>query len=160
MAKGIQFKIEGIKEVQQMLKKLPQAVNDKVSYDINRAAGKIVQQQLQADTPEGINDKASADKASSNVIITRSKTSKNGVWIGFAKRVWYIVNVIERGVKVRKTKKGANRGSITRKPFIEESHNKAFPAVVDFLTNNFLKLTNKSLRNQARRIRRKNLKRK
>lgn len=153
----IKFKIEGLKEVEKMLKSLPKTANDKVLYDINRTAAKIVKDQLSADAPDGINNSKSEDKAANNVVIAKSKTNRTGVLIGFAKKVFYVL-FIERGTKVRKTKKRGTRGSITRKPFIEESHAKAYPKVIQFFTDNFLKLTNKSLRNQARRIRRKNLK--
>jgi HK97 gp10 family phage protein len=156
--KDFKFEIKGINEVRKMLSSLPQEVNDKILFDINKAAARIVKKQLEEDAPDSNSDKKNADKVSANVVIKKSK-SKTGVNIGFKRKVWY-TTLIERGTRVRKTlgkgkyRKGANRGKMTRKPFIAQAHQKAAPAVVNYFTTNYLKLVNRSLKRQAARINR------
>lgn len=155
--KDIDFKIEGIAQVDKMLKDLPLALNQSIMRDVNKAAAKIAKAQLEEDTPVGDNDKKQSDKAESNVTIVNDKKSKTGgVLLGFKKRSWYIL-LQEIGTKVRQlTGKGkyksGNRGKIERKPFILESHQKAFPAVIEFMQKNYLKIVNKSLKKNARKF--------
>lgn len=153
MASGgnVKFRIEGIDEVKKMLDALPKEISDKVQLSINKEAGKIAKKVLQEAAPEGDNDKASADKAANNVLVSRGD-KKTNVFVGFAKKVWYI-KLIERGTKVRKTESGAERGSITRKPFIDEAHRKAVPKILQYLEDNYLKIINRTLKRLAKKVR-------
>jgi HK97 gp10 family phage protein len=161
MTDSFKFSIEGIEEVKKMLEGIPKEITDKIQFDLNRAAAKIVEAELKASVPDGVSDKASADKAENNTMIARSNT-KSGVYVGFSKRAWY-VKLIERGTKVRQTLgkgkyiKGANRGSIERKPFIEAAYLRAAPVAVEYLSTNYLKLVEKAIKKQSIRITRKNL---
>ena len=156
MADNIKFKIEGIEQVNKMLSTLPKELSDRVLLDINKQVGKIVQKELQQNAPEGNNDKSSKQKIEENVVVKKSDT-KTGVLVGFTKKVWY-VKLLELGTKVRRTlgkgkyKKRANRGRITRRPFIERSHLNAYPKAVDYFVNNYLKIVNRSLKRLAKRF--------
>lgn len=156
MANQIKFEILGIKEVQKMLADIPKEFSDKIQFDLNKAAGKIVEKELQQSVPVGNNDKSSKNKAENNTLVTKSD-SKSGVYVGFNKRAWY-VKLIERGTKVRQTKgrgkykKKANRGTVNRKPFIEAAYDRAAPKAVKYLSDNYLKLLNKAIRKQVRKV--------
>lgn len=159
-SKGFDFKIEGIKEVQQLLKTLPASVNAKVQADLNQQAAKIVQAELIANAPDGDNNSKPKNKIESNVVIKTEKGSKSAKIIGFTKRVWY-VKLIEMGTAVRTVlgkndgfRKGANRGSMPSTPFIAKSHSDAAPKVIQFLQENYLKIIQKSIKKQAKAVQR------
>lgn len=153
----IKFEIEGLEEVKKMLRTLPQQVNDKIIYDINRQAANIVKKELEDSAPDSNTSKKSKNKIANSIVIAKQRGSKSGVNIGFKKRVWY-VTLMERGTKVRtlkgkgKYKKGTNRGKITRKPFVSQAHQRAFPKAVQYFTDNFLKIVNRSIKKQLRRV--------
>lgn len=161
MAKGnIKFSIEGIAQAKKILDMLPKVANDKIIYDINRAGANIVKKELQANAPDGDNDSKSSDKIQANIVVQKNREHRNAVSIGFAKKVFY-VRFIEFGTKIRETlgrgryKKGANRGAVQAKPFIKQSHETAAPKVIDFFQTNFLKLVNKSLKRQIKRLKKR-----
>src|SRR5437868_11543587 len=110
---GVKLSIKGADQVQKALKDIGQAFNDKVLYDVHNAAGSIAKNQLKNDAAshEGNNDKPSRLKLSENVKKVRSRIDKNGVWVGFSKRVFYAL-FLEKGTQQRRTKgrKPANRG--------------------------------------------------
>jgi HK97 gp10 family phage protein len=153
------FNVQGLEQIDNLIKNLPKEVTEKIQQDIHKQAAKIVKKQLEDDAPDGVNDKSNDDKAASNVVI--KSEGKSGVNIGFKKKVWY-VKLIEMGTKVRNVgkKKGGkyksgNRGKIDRKPFIEQSHETAAPVVVEFLQQNYLKLLNNAIKKQLRKVNKK-----
>lgn len=156
---NVKFEIKGLREVNQMLSQLPKAVNDKVLYDLNRSGGNIVKKAIEEAVPDSNTDKASKDKIAANVVVKKNPDDKTGVLIGFLKKVWY-VKLMEMGTKVRNTlgkgkyKKKANRGTITRKPFVEQAHAEAYPKVIEHFTTNYLKIVNKSIKRQLNKLKR------
>jgi HK97 gp10 family phage protein len=157
MAKEIKFEIKGIEEANKMLSQLPKSISNRVLYDINKNAAKIVKKELEESAPDSNSDKKSKNKIASNVIIKKSETG-TGVNVGFAKKTFWVL-FQEFGTVVRslsgkgKYKKGTNRGKIERKPFVQVAHNRVYPRVVDFFVNNYLKIVNQSLKRQSRKLR-------
>src|SRR5205807_2309849 len=97
----------------------------------------IVKKELSAAAPEGNNDKKSNAKLSSKTTIKKSDTG--GALVGFKKSAFY-VKFIEMGTAVRKTKSGANRGTMPRQPFIEKAYESAAPKAIDYMSTNLLKI--------------------
>jgi len=150
------FNIKGIEEVNNILKTLPNSINERIQSDINRKGASIVKAELKESAPEGDNNKKQKEKIGDNVII--KKSSSTGFFIGFTKKVWY-VKLLEMGTVVRQTlgkgkyAAGANRGLIIRKPFIEKAHNETASKVVDYITTNYLKIVNRSLKRLTKKFR-------
>jgi HK97 gp10 family phage protein len=156
MADGnIDFKIQGLTEVQKMLDQLPDDVNQNITQDLMMKAGGIVKKEIQNSAPEGNNTKRNKNKLASKVAIV--KTDNGGVTIGFKKSGFY-AKFIEFGTSVRTTKglgkyrAGANRGTMNAKPFVQRAHEAAAPKAVDFFSNNFAKLVNNSIKKQLKNI--------
>ncbi|HYG03020.1 MAG TPA: hypothetical protein VD927_11290 [Chryseosolibacter sp.] len=150
----MKFKLEldGLDAVLKMLSELPNDLNEKIQYDINRQAANIAKEQLIADSP--------SQEIAENVMISKTPRTKTGVSIGYKRKVFH-VKFLEKGTRVRSTKGNskyyknkANRGSIARKPFIIQSHQKAAPNIIKFVSTNFLRLINKSLKKHTKRLRR------
>lgn len=164
MGNDLKFNIEGLAEVEKMLKDLPLALNQNVVRDVNKAAGKIAREELQDNTPSANNDKPSGAKAENNTIVVNDRKSKTGVLVGFKRKAWYIL-LQEEGTSDREVKgegrySSGNRGKITGNQFITKAHESALPKVIDYLNNNFLKIINKSLRKNANKINKLNRKKK
>jgi HK97 gp10 family phage protein len=154
----IKFEIKGLEEVNKILSSLPQAVNDRVQFDLHKAAAKIVKEEIAMRAPDGNNNRPSSDKIENNIIIKKAPQTKSSVWVGLSKKVFY-ARFIERGVNyIRKTKNDKSTGSMPRKAFIEPAHLAAFPKVVKFLADNYLKLINKSIKRQSKKIVKSNAK--
>lgn len=156
MAKST-VRIEGLKEAKKLLDALPKSANDKVLYDLHRSAANIVKKEIISNAPEGDNDSKSGNKIAANVVIKKNAKSRNAVSVGFLKRSFY-VRFLEFGTRVRKLlgrgkyPQGTNRGTMTRRPFIARSHESAFPKVIKYFETNFLKVVNRSLRRQVKRL--------
>jgi HK97 gp10 family phage protein len=151
----IKFEVEGLKEALKMLENLPKDVNDRVLLDINKQAAKIVKEELMNSAPDGDNSKSAEDKIENNILIKTEKGSKTNALIGFAKKVFF-VKFLEMGVQVmRKKDSGAKTGTLPRQPFVEAAHNRAYPKVIEFVTQNALQIINKSLKRQAKKFKSK-----
>jgi len=154
------FKIEGIEEVKKMLASLPNSVNEKIQNDLNTKAAYMVKAELEKNAPDGDNDKENKNKIANNVVVKNVKGSKQAKYIGFTKRAWY-VKLIELGSSIRLVKgkndkyKGANRGSMPRKPFVLNTHNTVAGKVIDYLKSNYVKLVSNSIKKQSKAISRK-----
>lgn len=159
MANSISFQIEGIEAIKKMLSDLPKSVSEKVQSDLHRQGAKIVADELKAAAPEGDNSKKSKNKVVNNILVKRGAGSS---WaIGFSKRAGYIARFNEYGTKVRATtgkgkyKAGANRGTMQRRPFVRQAHERAYPKAVDFMVKNYAKIVNRSVKSQANRLKKK-----
>jgi HK97 gp10 family phage protein len=154
MAKnGVQFDIDGLDQINKLLSDLPKEINSKISEGIHREAAKIAKAEIEKSVPVGDNDKPSSNKIENNVVIAKGKV-KGSIVVGFSPKVWY-VRLIERGTKVRETNGGANRGSMERKPFIKQAHERSFEAVINHLNQNYGKLIEKSLKRLAKKLNKK-----
>ena len=149
------FDIQGLDQVKRALSQLPKEVNDKILYDLHLGAARIVKSDIQSATPEGNNTKKASQKARANVIVKRQRRSTTGVNIGYSTRAFHI-GFIEFGTKLRvlkgqgKYRKGTKRGKITARPFIGAAHDRAFPKALQYVSTNYLKLVNRSLKKQLR----------
>ena len=159
MKQDFDLNIEGLEQVNNIIKNLPLEMKDKIIQDVNRQAAIIVKKEIENNIPDGDNNKPSSKKAESGVVIKQS--SKTGFFIGFKKQNWY-VKLIELGTKVRKVGKkkegkykSGNRGSISRQPFIQPAHDSAIPKVIEFLNKNYLAAIDKAVKKQLRKVNRK-----
>jgi HK97 gp10 family phage protein len=156
----MKFKLDlkGIDAVTKILKTLPQDLRDNVLYDINRAAAKIVKEKLTLAAPDDANETNSKNKIENNVAITKGRGSRTLVQTGIKKRAFH-ARFLEFGTRVRKTKgKGkykrpANRGAVTPRPFIRRAHERATPKVLKYVSSNYLKVINRSIKRFAKRYR-------
>jgi HK97 gp10 family phage protein len=143
-----------------MLSSLPNAVNEKIQNDFNTKAAYMVKAELERNAPDGDNDKKSKNKIANNVVVKNEKGTKSDKLVGFTKRAWY-VKLLEFGTAVRAVKgkngkyKGANRGSMPRKPFVLNTHNSIAPQVIDYLKTNYVKMIGNSIKKQSKAINRK-----
>lgn len=159
MSKDIKFKLHGVNEIKKALDQLGKDINDRVTYDLNKAASRIAVAEMKQAVPDSNSTKTAADKVENNIVIKKSK-SKTGTLVGFTNRVFYVM-FQEFGTKVRKTKgrgkykQGVNRGRMPRNPWVQKAHQTAFPKVVEFFQTNYAKIVNRSLKSQLRKIRKK-----
>lgn len=157
MAEDISYKIEGLDIVKKMLATLPQTVQDKVLYNVFRSAANIVKQEIEQAAPDGNNSKKSRNKIANNIIVQKDRRSNTGVSIGFGKR-GFAAKFYVKGTKVRATKgkgkyrSGANRGTMQRRDFLTPAHQRATPKVIQYFATNYLKIVNRSLKAQARKL--------
>lgn len=151
------FEIQGLKEIKELLKDLPDSVKDQVQADINNNAAKIVQKELQDNAPSGNNDELPKNKIENNIVIKTEKGSKTNKLVGFTKRVFH-VKFIELGTKVRSVVgkkgkyKGANRGAVRARPFVLRSHQSGGKKAIDFMATNYLKVLHNSIKKQNKKV--------
>jgi HK97 gp10 family phage protein len=147
---GLQFDIEGLEQITKLLNDLPKEISEKIAYDINRAAARTAAEEIRKSVPVGDNDKPSDEKIENNVVIAKGKI-KGSVVVGFSPKAWY-VKLVEKGSKVRQTSEGQNRGAIERRPFVQQAHERSFPAIINYLNQNYSKLVDKALKRLAKKI--------
>lgn len=119
--------------------RLQAAANRKVLKDL-----KIVQQ-LKDKTPEKTGKSAASIKL----------RSKKGAGIVAPGPDGYPLRFIERGTVVRKTKKGANRGSIERKPFIQQTYKSNQKEIFEKANQEYEDLIIKALERNIKNIKKK-----
>jgi len=148
----IKFKIENADQIRRTLSTFSKNFNDRVLYDVHRAAGNLVKKELTAAAPEGNNDRRSSSKLKSAATVAKSKTSKTGVWVGFSKKGFYAL-FLEKGTRTRATsgnskkyKRPANRGRMTARPFVQATYRRSVPTVVNYITQNYQKIVARALR--------------
>jgi HK97 gp10 family phage protein len=151
MAKeGISVEILGLEEIKKALAAIPKELTDKVLLEINKNVAKIAQQELQGAAPAGDNTKKAANKIENNVIIARGKSSKNSVVVSIGRRAFH-ARYYEKGTGARATKgrgkyrKGANRGSMGKRPFIAPSYVKSYPKMIEYFSANVGKILSRTL---------------
>ncbi len=152
---NIDYELKGLPEIQKLLAQLPADINKSILTDVMLKTGGIVKKEIVGRIPEGNNNKRSGNKLTTKVKVVKSETG--GALIGFKKSGFY-ARFLEFGTKVRKTlgrgryKAGANRGSMTSKPFLQSAHESATPKAVSFFSENFAKLINNAIKKQIKKV--------
>jgi HK97 gp10 family phage protein len=175
MSNGKQkYKIEGLREVQDALRKLPTKVKGKVLRNVNRKQAHEVKKSIIAAAPENKKSskisfkrmKAGKNKGKlrtqknsikHNVKVNNDRTNTSGVLVGVTNRAYH-ARFIEKGTKRRVTRgrgkyrAGASRGSMTKRPFIEPTIDHKVPGIINKINNEYGDLVAKFLRKELRRF--------
>jgi hypothetical protein len=118
----IKFKVVGLKEIDDVLKGLPKQVNHKLLQAAHVQALKLTVDKAKLLAPEGRNGdlidsigsiKESLKKSSELGLVQAGPRIRRGRYKGNAG------HLVEYGTASRRTKRGANRGVMRKKPFME-----------------------------------------
>lgn len=112
------IRFTGYKEIDQLLKRLPDSVSDSIVGSANMRAAKPLVEKEKLLAPEG----PTGNLVDSIGAVRRGKKGNiiGEVWVGPRRRGRYkgfAGHLVEFGTKRRRTKKGANRGVMPKKPF-------------------------------------------
>jgi|ERR1044071_6389933 hypothetical protein len=134
----VTVKLTGVKEIDQVLKGMPAQLNHRVLQAAHASALKQTIDQAKLLAPEG----PTGDTIDSLGIIKPSfaRASDLGLVEGGPRRGKYKGNkahLIEYGTKSRATKKGANRGVMPKRPFMEPAWQRTKSSVLSSV-NNFI----------------------
>lgn len=150
MADSLKFELKGASEVAAALKTLTTNQRAKVYLKMNRNAANVVKKRLQAASP--------SDKIRKAVKVEKSKTNTTGVVIGFMKKAFH-VKFLEFGTAIRTVKgkrkgrfKGANRGKMTPRPFVERTHDQAGSELQVKLGETYKEEMNKALNAELKKV--------
>lgn len=144
--------MQGAKEIEEMLDKLPLAMQAKILKSINRRGAVIAKDELIRNAPPG-------SEIPENIEIRADKTNLTGVIVRPSKKVFY-ARFLEYGTEVRTTEKGANRGNIPtgKRPFIRKSFAAAVPKIINYIAPNYQALILKELEKNNKRVKKANAK--
>ena len=139
------FKIEGLSEVMVALKELPEKLQNQFIKSFLRKAGKrfIV---------EPLKSKLHYSESLENTIkVVTANDDKNAIQAGVTGR-GYKLRWVDLGTKVRKTKKGYNRGQIIGKNQIQPAIEDGIPEIVKYTEDEFANEINKMLERKLKRL--------
>jgi HK97 gp10 family phage protein len=177
MADKEKFEIEGLKDIQKALDKLPTKIKGKVLRRANRMQANKVKKAVKAAAPENTkSSKISFKRVKSgknkgkrrvvkhsikaNIKTASDRSNLSGVLVGIDK-IAFQARFIEYGTKNRKTKgkgkyrAGAGRGSVKAKPFFMPTVDRMIPKIIKELNTSYGDIISESLRKQSKLIKRK-----
>lgn len=146
------IRLTGDKEIDAVLKGLPDVINDKLSRMAHTRAAKVTVDKAKLLAPEGptgnlvdsIGTIATGSKSQRALGETFTGPRRKGGHKGFAG------HLNEFGTKIRKTKRGANRGKMIAKPFMapawEQTKGKVEALISDELGMALVKFMRKTLK--------------
>lgn len=118
---SVNIAITGIKELDNVLKMMPRALDDKFMTQVNTERAKVLVQKMKLTAPEG----PTGNLVDSIGTVKKRKAQELGtVWTGPRRKGGYkgfAGHLLEFGTKQRKNRKGANRGVMHKKPFAKPS---------------------------------------
>ena len=139
----VRFNLDGAKEIDNILKKLPVQLQATLLRNINREAAKITQAEMIKNAPPG-------SDIPDNIKIKNDTENKSGVLVAPTSKVFW-ARFLEYGTKTRE-----GRGSMSPQPFIKKSIDNTIEQVVKFITGNYGELINKYLEREVKKVNRKN----
>ena len=116
-------RIEGLKDVERALKVLPRNLQGNILRTANRRLIAPVRKDVKSQIPKR------TGRASKELKIKTSRRDKTAVQLGFTSDAYYM-RFLEKGTRVRQTRDGANRGSVTARPFIERTYNRGAKTII------------------------------
>ena len=142
------FDMAGAKEVEQMLSKLPLAVQGKILRAVNRRAAVIAKEEMQRNAPVG-------SEIPENIQIANDKENITGVIVRPSKKGFY-ARYLEYGTQTRTTEKGADRGQIPsgKSPFIRKSISNAIPKILNYILPQYSKLVVDQMEKEVKKVQR------
>lgn len=118
---SVQIAITGLKELDNVLRMMPRALDNKFITQVNTEKAKPLVQRMKLTAPEG----PTGNLVDSIGVVKMGRRSGElgTVWVG-ARRGRYKGNhghLVEFGTKSRRNKRGANRGVMPKKPYAKPS---------------------------------------
>lgn len=145
------IKETGVKEVDDILKGLPLLVTDKILQQAHASAVKPTVTKAKLTAPEGPTGNL---VDSIGVVKDRSKGLKElGIIYAGPRRgryKGYAAHLVEFGTKQRSTQKGANRGVMPAKPFMEPAWETTRSAVLDDINNQTVRKVTAFMKRKAK----------
>lgn len=147
------IRLTGHKEIDAVLNGLPDVVNDKLSRVAHTRGAKLTVDRAKLLAPEGPTGNL-VDSIGTIATGAKSQRALGETFTGPRRKAGYkgfAGHLVEFGTKMRKTKKsGANRGKMTKKPFMEPAWNqtkdKVELAVADELGKALTRFMRKTLK--------------
>lgn len=139
------FKIEGLSETMVALKELPDKLQKQFLKTFLRKAGKkfIV---------EPLKSKLHYSESLEKTIkVVSANDDKNAIQAGITGR-GYKLRWVDLGTKVRKTRKGYNRGQIIGKNQIQPAIEEGIPEIVKYTEDEFANEINRMLERRLKRL--------
>lgn len=148
------IRLTGVAEIDAVLKGLPKEVNNKLLTTAHTQAAKFIVEKAKLLAPEGPTGNLIDSIGTQATGINRQRSlgeTHTGPRRGRGKgQRGFAGHLVEYGTKTRRTKKGANRGKMTPKPFMapawEGTKAKVEPSIADFLGKALLKFMRKTLK--------------
>jgi hypothetical protein len=141
------IELEGMKEINAILTKLPAQMHAKALQSIHRtAANKVVKVEMTANAPDG---------AMKHIKVGNDKENPTGVVVGI-KKSGFKFRWQEYGTTVRKTKKGKVTGKINSKPFIRPAIDRSSDSVIKFIKDNYSILVGRFIKRNLRKVNKAN----
>jgi HK97 gp10 family phage protein len=128
----VRMRFTGVKEIDQVLKGLPQQLNHKILQQAHTSAAKVLVDTAKLSAPEG--PTGNTIDSIGVVKTTFAKATELGLIDVGPRRGRYKGNaahLIEYGTRKRSLKNGANRGTMPARPFMEPSWNRTKDTVVN-----------------------------
>jgi len=142
---SIKFQLDGADEIINALNALPAKIIVSLLRSVNRTAEtQYIVKNLRSSIPYSANIKR-------NIKVESDRNDKTGVIAGPSSDVFW-TRFLEKGTKQRKTKTGANRGSIIGNHTIEPIIDQNVPNIIDFINNNLGKEISKFLEKRIKKL--------
>ena len=140
-----EFKIEGLDEILKAMEGLDADVQQKIIKNFLAKVGrKYIVSELKAVLPY-------SSRSESAIRVVTNKNDKNSIIAGITSDSYWL-RWADGGTKERKTKKGANRGSIAPKKQTETTIDSQIDPIIDFASEEFGNEVNKSLERRIKKI--------
>jgi hypothetical protein len=143
--------ITGDKEIDAIFKELPRSVSHRVMGNINAAAAKIVVDEEQRIVPIGETGRLYYSIGAYR--LSQSVTEDSVVRVGPRRRSPYRGfhgHLVEFGTGPRRTRAGANRGVMTKKPFAKPAFERTKGRVEQFYISDTRKIVLRTMRRYAK----------
>lgn len=127
MAEFASMKVSGLKEIEQMMKKLPKRNQKKIKRQALRQGGDVIREEQRKNIDQIPNENLGASgkerfKKSVGIVTSKSRLFESKVYVGpryaNVKHTAPDAHLIEFGTEDRYTKDGAYRGRIEATPFV------------------------------------------
>jgi hypothetical protein len=140
-----EIKVDGLRDLQDALNELPTKINKQAWNSIfSNALRTIIRQEL----VNGVSDDM---KKNIKIQMGKGKSNDGRMIIGIDAD-GYVQRFIEYGTVVRQTKKNANRGLMTPKPFIARLYFSKMEEVIKYVEKNAQELANKYLVRKLKKL--------
>lgn len=142
---NLKVSITGHKQIDQLLKAMPKELNHKVLSAAHADAAKPLVDMEKAMAPVGL-----TGNLVSSIGVTKESVKKATqiglVKVGPRSKKGSHGHLIEFGTRLRRTKKGANRGFMLAKPFVQPSFQRTYGQVESRIAGSVAKVLNRTMK--------------